>query len=149
MSIVCSVDDGYEVLVCLSSRREDYVNDSTGKGQYVLRSLKTTVVRREQSKHWSTYLSLLIDLQPKSIDAIDHCWGHLKTMRQKNLDSFTGMYSCDAYTDSCSMSIFPISSVTDEVGFIQDVIHRMRRSKVETIESKSLTWNFLSLNKRR
>ena len=93
MFIAPSVDDGDELFLCLlscwlrylSSRKEAYVKDSMGEGQYVLRSLKTIVVRREQLKNRSTYFSLLVDLQSKRLDAIDH-EGNLKTMRQGDSD---------------------------------------------------------------
>ena len=93
MFIVPSVDDRDAWLLSpfgcwwkhWSIGREADVDDSTGEGQDGLRSLKTIPVRKEQSKHRSTYLSLLVDFQPKRTDAIDHR-GHLETMRQDDSD---------------------------------------------------------------
>ena len=85
MPIIPSVDDGDELLLCFFncflSQSVVHIDDSAGDGQYVLRSWKTMVVRGEQLKHESTYLSPLGDVQRKRLDAIEH-GGNVKTMRQ-------------------------------------------------------------------
>ena len=112
MFIVPSIDDGQESLLCslsgqwscwwnfwlsrLSIGRETRANDSTGEGQDVLGSLTTNVVREELLKHRPTYLSLLVRLQPKRLDAIDHR-SDLEIIRQDDSDELTGKDSFDIY----------------------------------------------------
>ena len=159
MFIVPSIYDGEELSLCLLGHRwscwlhcwlcrlllwrKARVDDSTGEGQYILRLLKIIVMRGEQLKHRSNYLSLLVHLQPKRLDAIDH-GGKLKTKRSNDSNYFTRIHSWDTYQFLLHVFFLHLFHC------IWTWVHRRSHTqleelvnlKLETSANECLTWEF-------